>query len=236
MNNNQFLQSIAKSFKKFLETSARSNEKLKILHGDIAKDLIKKLGKDFEIKSLGVGECKEGKLAGKYMEKVVDILISKNKKNIAGVGVKFVMNNYSQNSNNYFENMLGETANIRSNKKNYFQIIILPEEMPYYDKNGEITSWEKTTIHNLDKYNVLSHDNINTYLHTPTKTLLFVVKFPKCDHKKINNKDEYKKYYLSLNNIKIKASKSISKKFGEVIVFNNYEEFIKKVVYFLKSI
>jgi hypothetical protein len=27
--------------------------------------------------------------------------------------------------------MLGETANIRSNQKAYFQIVILPENLPY---------------------------------------------------------------------------------------------------------
>ena len=34
------------------------------------------------------------------------------------------MQNYSQNSVNYFENMLGETANIRSNNKTYIEKII----------------------------------------------------------------------------------------------------------------
>jgi hypothetical protein len=44
------------------------------------------------------------------------------------------MQNYSQNSNNYFENMLGETANIRSSNIPYFQIFIIPDEIPYYKK------------------------------------------------------------------------------------------------------
>lgn len=63
---------------------------------------------------------KEMKLDGRYIDKVVDITILKNSKPIAGIGVKFVMQNYSQNSNNYFENMLGETANIRCANIPYF--------------------------------------------------------------------------------------------------------------------
>src|SRR3989338_5989799 len=197
MNNNQFLQITKQSFLKFLKTHSRSNKRLIVLHGAIAKDIKDKLGDEYKIKSLGLGEGKEGKLDGRYMEKTVDILISKNRNDLAGIGVKFVMNNYSQNSNNYFENMLGETANIRTNNKDYFQILILPDEMPYYNKNGKIKKWEKITDHNIEKYLALSRDNIERYLHTPIKTLLFIIKLPKCDHLLINKKSEYKKYFLS---------------------------------------
>lgn len=43
MNNKDFLQVIASSFNKFLITGSRSNEKLKVLHGAIAKDILNKL-------------------------------------------------------------------------------------------------------------------------------------------------------------------------------------------------
>ena len=39
MDNQEFLTVVGSSFKKFLETGSRSNEKLKILHGAIARDL-----------------------------------------------------------------------------------------------------------------------------------------------------------------------------------------------------
>jgi len=236
MNNNQFLQLVASSFIRFLQTSARSNEKLKILHGKIAEDIINELGDDFNIKSLGIGEGKEGKLDGRYMDKVVDILISKEENDIAGIGVKFVMNNYSQNSNNYFENMLGETANIRANRKKYFQIFILPEEMPYYENSGKIKKWEKITNNNIKKYIALSNDDTEIYLHTPIKTLLFIIKFPECDHSIINTKDKYKECYLNLESMPIQISSSISGNFGEAIILNDYEIFIDKIVHYIKSI
>jgi len=124
MNNGDFLKIISDSFVEFLKTSARSNRKLKILHGAIANDIKNRLGSEYTIHSLGYGNGKEAKINGRYIDKIVDIVISKNENNLAGIGIKFVMNNYSQNSNNYFENMLGETANIRANKKKYFQIFL----------------------------------------------------------------------------------------------------------------
>ena len=126
MDNQDFLKTITASFNKYLTTGSRSNEKLKILHGAIAKDISSRLNNpDFTVLSLGYNNGKEGTISGRYLNKKVDITISKKQKIIAGIGVKFVMQNYSQNSNNYFENMLGETANIRSNKIPYFQIFII---------------------------------------------------------------------------------------------------------------
>ena len=138
MKNKEFLEVIKASFVTFLRTHSRSNKKLIVLHSAIADNIKRKLGNRYEIKALGIGDGKEGRTVGRYMEKTVDILISKNGEDLAGIGVKFVMNNYSQNANNYFENMLGETANIRTNNKEYFQIFILPEEVPYFDKKGKI--------------------------------------------------------------------------------------------------
>lgn len=236
MENKEFLEIIGSSFIKFLETSARSNKKLKILHGAIATDIEERLGKDYAICSLGCGEGKEVKISGRYMDKTVDIAIYKGENDIAAIGVKFVMNNYSQNSNNYFENMLGETANIRANKKKYFQILILPEELPYYDNSGKITHWEKITNHNINKYIKLSNDDEDVFFHTPIKTLICIIKLPKLDTQIITNKTQYKKHYLDIRNIKLELSTNILNSFGDRVVFNDYEDFIKKVVFYLKSI
>ncbi len=237
MNNQQFLQTVKESFIKFLRTHPRSNKKLIVLHSAIAKDIKNRLGREYGVKSLGVGNGKEGQLEGRYMEKTVDILISKDENDIAGIGVKFVMNNYSQNSINYFENMLGETANIRTNNKEYFQILILPEEMPYYDKAGKITKWEKITGHNIDKYIALSKDNTERYLHTPIKTLLFIIKFPVCDHNIVTTKSGYKRYYLNqTQNVPVRISTGTSGSFGNAVVLNDYGVFIEKIVHYFKSI
>jgi hypothetical protein len=159
MNSLEFLDVLKSAFIRYLETGERSNEKLKILHGAIAKDLDSKFkheDKAIYVHALGFGAGKEKKLDGRYVPKTVDIAIEKNGKPLAGIGVKYVMSNYMQNSVNYFENMLGETANIRSNSILYFQFFIIPDKIPYFGtakgKSKPIIKWEKISQHNIDKY------------------------------------------------------------------------------------
>lgn len=45
--NDSFLATLTQAFNVYLQTSARSNEKLKILHAKIANDLAQKLGGEF---------------------------------------------------------------------------------------------------------------------------------------------------------------------------------------------
>ena len=240
MNNTQFLDVLKNSFLKCLKTSARSNEKLKILHGAIAKDLYEKLDQQrdmadrYSVFSLGFGNGKEIAISGRYVDKTVDIVINKNDVPVAGIAVKHVMSNYKQNSNNYFENMLGETANIRGNRIPYFQILIIPDKMPYYNKNGEIKGWEIINENNLNKYNIMSNDNIETYLHTPNKTLVFIVSISKDKDCLLSDKDSYKKYYET-KPFSVSAS-SINIEFGCNIVYNNYEKFMRKVIHSILSL
>lgn len=235
MNNSQFLAILKNSFITYLQTGARSNKKLGILHGAISEDLQERLNdNNYTVYSLGYGIGKEHKINGRYVDKAVDITIAENNKPVAGIAVKYVMSNYSQNSNNYFENMLGETANIRCAKIPYFQIFIIPDKIPYFDKDGGISKWEMINEHNLNKYIKLSNDNIDTYLHTPNKTLVFIVHIQdKNAATKITDKQEYENYYL--NNDFDMAISALKFDFGSTIVYNDYDTFIQKVVYAIKS-
>lgn len=236
MNNSQFLAILKNSFIKYLETGSRSNKKLGILHGAISEDLQERLNdNNYSVYSLGYGLEKEHKINGRYVDKAVDITIEENNIPVAGIAVKYVMSNYSQNSNNYFENMLGETANIRCAKIPYFQIFIIPDKIPYFDKDGKISKWETINEHNLNKYIKLSNDNIDTYLHTPNKTLVFIVHIQdKNINVKISNRQEYVDYYS--NNDFDMAISTLSFEFGNTIVYNDYDKFIQKVVYAIKSL
>lgn len=232
MDNNQFLDRVLQSFKVFLETGSRSNEKLKPLHGSIAEDLSDRLGNGYEIKSLGFLEGKEGNIEGRYIDKKVDITVYKDEQPIAGIGVKFVQQNYAQNSNNYFENMLGETANIRSNNIPYFQIFIIPEVLPYYKRNGIIKHWERFDSHYISKYEILSNDNICEFIHTPIKTLLYVLKLP--EPTEIRNKVDYVQRYQDLSRIEVRDTDFGN--FGNSVIINDYEVFIDKVIHRILSI
>lgn len=236
MNNSQFLAILKKSFITYLQTGARSNKKLGILHGAISEDLKERLNDiNYSVYSLGYGTGKEHKINGRYVDKTVDITIAESNMPVAGIAVKYVMSNYSQNSNNYFENMLGETANIRCAKIPYFQIFIIPDKIPYFDKEGDISKWEMINEHNLNKYIKLSNDNIDTYLHTPNKTLVFIVHIQdKNAGAKISDKQEYEQYYL--NNDFDMSMSSLKFDFGNTIIYNDYDKFIQKVSYVIKSL
>lgn len=235
LTNAQFLEVIKESFKTYLnKNTSRSTAKLKALHGHIAADLAELFGSDYTIKSQGYGNDKEGMLDGRYYPKYVDITVSKDGKPVAGYAVKFVMRNYSQNSNNYFENMLGETANIRSNNISYFQIFIIFDKVPYYKKGGEFSKYDIISEHNMEKYFALSKDNPDAFYHTPDKTLIILLKLkeksPDC---KFANSAEYADYYKSVINHKdvILYSDRIRDTFDNSVILNNYSDFIKRTYY-----
>lgn len=229
LTNEEFLRVISNSFCCFLQKgTSTSTDKLKPLHGAIARDLHSKLGADYEIFSQGYGAGKETKIQGRYTEKRVDITIKKGNKAVAGIAVKFVMQNYSQNSNNYFENMLGETANIRANKCPYFQIFIIWDRLPYYKKDSEksIHTWETFTEHNAKKYFVLSKDNVDLFFHTPNKTLIYVVHIP--DNPQLTTQSQYMDYYRDLD-FSVTLSEDQFNEMGSAVVLNDYVTFIDKV-------
>ncbi len=64
MDNHDFLKVISNSFKKFLETGSRNNEKLKILHSAIATDIVNRLN-GYSVHSLGIGKSQEMKVKRK---------------------------------------------------------------------------------------------------------------------------------------------------------------------------
>ena len=235
MNNQEFLIVLSNSFREFLNTgTSRSNKKLKPLHGAIAKDIAERLGEDYKVFSQGYGIKKEKNILGRYINKRVDITIkTREGKDVCGIAVKFVMQNYSQNSNNYFENMLGETANIRANNIPYFQIFIILDKLPYYRKDKTIKKWETFTAHNIDKYVKLSKDNIDKFFHTPNKTLIYVVHIP--DNTEIKTAEEYFSYYKK-ENPNVTLTKNSYNQFDNSVIFNDYEKFIDKIYHTIKAL
>lgn len=228
------MKAVSNSFHEFVDSgTSRSTAKLKPLHGAIARDIAAKLGNGYSVMAQGYGDDRESDIEGRYMDKKVDITVLKGRKKVAGIAVKFVMQNYAQNSNNYFENMLGETANIRSNGVPYFQIFIILDKLPYYDRKKEIKRWETFTDHNVDKYLVLSQDNIDVFFHTPNKTLIYVVHVPDCNY--VNTNEEYLDFYRSRDFI-VETSKNKYQPFGSSVILNDYEEFIKKVYHTIMAL
>lgn len=139
---NSFLTAISKTFRAYNTYGARSNKKLIPIHKWFAEIIEGRLGKLYSVKSLG--KDGEFKLDGKYYPKILDISIFKSQKIIATISFKFVTSNYKQNSNNYFENLLGETANVRRINIGFAHFLVLRAHTPYYDKNkGNLRGQEK---------------------------------------------------------------------------------------------
>lgn len=235
MTNEDFLDAILESFIAYLDKgTSTSTDKIRALHGAIAKDIARRLGTDYDVWSKGYLHDKEALMEGRYLDKRVDITIKKNSRAVAGIAVKFAMQNYSQNSNNYFENMLGETANIRCSGDPYFQVFIILDHLPYYDTAKNIKKWESITDHNIAKYLVLSQDDTTRYMHTPNKTLIFVVHIPDCPPDVRDQKAYLQHYRQNRPTMTLSAHK-----FGDVgsaVIINDYEQFIEKVYHSILAI
>lgn len=206
---------------------------MKPLHSFIANDIAERLGEPYTVKALGFKSGKEANIQGRYINKKVDITICNNNIPIAGIAVKFVMQNYSQNSNNYFENMLGETANIRNRRIPYFQIFVILDELPHYNRQREITGWEHFTGNYVTKYQKLSDDDIDNFFHTPNKTLLFVVHIP--SNQTIKSLEEYRKYHHETT-LFVNTSISSEMQWGRSVIVNDYEQFMDRVYHTILSL
>jgi len=157
----RFLNAIKTTFCEYNKYGSRSNKKLIPIHTWFANEIISGLGDDYSSMSLGKGG--EYKIEGKYYPKMMDITVLSNKKPIVTLSFKFVTSNYSQNSNNYFENLLGETANIRRIGVGFAHFLVLRGKTPYYDKaagnaRGKLKKTEILSEHHLKKYIKLFKD------------------------------------------------------------------------------
>lgn len=134
------------------------------------------MGSEYSVRSLGIGNDKEEQIEGQYYAKRVDIAVIDGNKPIAAIGLQFVTSNYKQNNGNYFENMLGETANLRRKNCGYAQVIMIRKEIPYQSKSGKTVKTERISEKNLLKYAQLVKDR--DYPHRPDLMSIAIVDFP----------------------------------------------------------
>lgn len=154
-----FLIAIKQSFIAYNKRGgARSNKKLIPIHKFLSETISGNLGKNYSIKSLGIGNGKEFKFDGKYMPKNLDVAVFKNDDLVATVSFKFVTSNYKQNANNYFENLLGETANIRRKNVGFAHFFVIRGHTPYFSKNSGNLRGKKV------KTEILNENNLRKYV------------------------------------------------------------------------
>lgn len=158
-NNISWEEALKESHKTLLTTHPRSPKKLIPPHQWIKETMWKYLGDGYEYYAAGDGNSKydkEYKVPGLFYDKMVDITIVKNNKVKGAISFKFVASNYNQNSNNYFENLVGECFNIQAMDIPFCHVFVIRDNIPYYERNRDVQKYEQFTFHNLDKYLKLS--------------------------------------------------------------------------------
>jgi len=179
----EFLSAIDDSMLEYNKNGgARSNKKLIPIHRFLSEMVSGKIGKSFSIKSLGIGDGKEKTFEGKYYPKDLDVAVLQKEKIIATISFKFVTSNYKQNANNYFEQLMGETANIRRKNIGFAHFLVLRGHTPYFSKNkgnlrGKEMKMEIIKERDIQKYIKLFNDM--DFPHKPDLIGIYILDFDK---------------------------------------------------------
>ena len=98
-----------------------------------------------------------------YYDKNVDVLITRGGQELGVISIKFVISNYWQNSINYFEQQIGETANLRRRNIVYGNLFCVTNPIPYKNRAGVVTRLETIREDDIQRYARLraDHEHIN---------------------------------------------------------------------------
>jgi hypothetical protein len=230
---------------------SRGTNKLLPLHKFIAESIKEHLEKnlkiDFEVFYLN---GKEVEINGEFSSKRVDIFISmkgnyeivkkaerkvkvyvKNPNLSFIFSVKFITSNYKQNSNNYFENLIGECVNLKLKGFKFGHLLFFKYPLPYFDKEGKITKFEEIEEKDILKYYKLFQNRDKEF--SPTFLFLGIYEIV---HYYKNEKLEEKgknivEIAIKLENVSIKRILPPSIKTKELIKFLSqpFCEFLDKL-------
>ncbi len=176
-----FFNAIKESYFKYLLCGDRSEEKLKPLHAWVGNTIKMFIPDLYEVYFLN---GKEVQTEGEYYTKVVDVAIVKKefkpiKRRIGfksvfyipkiemAISIKFITSNFKQNANNYFENLLGECANLRARGIKFGHLVVFRDKIPYFGRNKKIKHWETLEDHDISKYIKLLFQEKEKFFHAP---------------------------------------------------------------------
>jgi len=149
----------------------RSPEKLKVLHHCIAEAIRKIAGADFEVHSFKPKQSGgELSVQGKYYDKSTDITVvvkDNHDKVVLVISVKFALSNYQQNAVNYFETLMGETANLQRQSIPVIHFICLTHPIPYRANAEKDNKLESIKNEDIAKHRKLVADIGEKRDHNP---------------------------------------------------------------------
>ncbi len=169
----RFPAAMRNSYRMVQEHGARSNWKTRVLHGWVQDELRRELRDDYTFTGQSPESTHEANVGGMYYGKDVDVLISKDNHELGVISIKFVISNYWQNSVNYFEQQIGETANLRRRNIVYGNLFCVTNPIPYKNRSGEITRLEYLRDHDIQRYANLRADHVS--LHSPQEMAIGIV-------------------------------------------------------------
>ena len=171
--NQRFLTAMQQSYRMVQTYGTRSNQKIKVLHGWVQDELRRELGSNYTLTGQSLTSKHEENVDGMYYEKKVDVLVSRDGQELGVVSIKFVISNYWQNSINYFEQQIGETANLRRRNIVYGNLFCVTNPIPYKNRDGVITRNERVRDHDIQRYASLRSDH--EHIHAPDEMAIGVV-------------------------------------------------------------
>lgn len=158
----RFLDGMKKSHDITLGSKHGSRSPLRLvpIHGFVIDELRVRLGAEFSFEGYSSGQQagQERQLEGKYYAKNVDVAISFGDECVGVVSVKSVVNSYSKNAINYFEQQLGETANLKGLNIVYGNLFCVTNPLPTSNED-DIVKTEAIKSHHLSKYKRLMQDH-----------------------------------------------------------------------------
>lgn len=179
--NNAFQQILRKCIELYFIHGSQSSEKLKPLHYFVNQTIQSLLPNDgrWRIVSYTPTSSHEASVPGYFNPKNVDVTVFYNNKPMGAVSVKFVMSNYSQNSINYFEAMLGECLNLKlvHPHMKFWHFFVCFDQVPYFDNKGNMVKMESASKGDLvNKFEKVFTARQKSYL-TPDFISATFVKF-----------------------------------------------------------
>ena len=189
-----------------IKYSKRSNKRIIPLHTFLGNNISKNI--KYEVKLKGLFNDKNVDLYSDYIKTAYE--------------VKLIVCNYKQNSNNYFENMIGATINLKQNGYRVVQLVFIPKYLPHFNKEGILKSIEYISDRDIQKYEKLMRKRN----YCPDNLLLCVFDTGNEEYlknnidNKLNNNELYESYNISIVS---KFNKDIQTFMDE---YGNIEKFI----------
>ena len=169
----RFLAAMQESYRMVQRHGVRSNQKTRVLHGWVQDELRRELGHGYAFTGQSPDSTREANVGGMYYGKDVDVLVARDEQELGVISIKFVISNYWQNSVNYFEQQIGETANLRRRNIVYGNLFCVTNPIPYKNRAGEITRRESIRDHDIQRYARLRADH--EHIHAPDEMAIAIV-------------------------------------------------------------